>query len=309
MKKYYFLVLSFVSFSQTSYSRIEFAKSNTISSGVEEYRLGDEWGKKKITKTGLKSESEVFKRAALATAYLEPGGTSFYLGKFNDSHVIATNHHVCLKSKDCLNTQADFKLLGKKFKITTFYATIPEIDLALMEISIPKNDEALMNTVAKNFSFDRMPKKGLKLITIGFGVGGNSNDYLMGNQDSDCRILSEDNEVRQLADPDEINPMDYKAWSFAHSCDISHGDSGSAMVDRKNGDILGIVWTGKFPKIPDVQDSSILEKIFRQSSHIIWTDMNYAVPAHKIRETLENFSNDKKIKAQTRNVFKAIIKG
>ena len=56
------------------------------------YRMGDEWGKKKVTIGELEKKSP-FQRAAMATGSVS-GGTAFYLGKYNGFHVVATNHHV-----------------------------------------------------------------------------------------------------------------------------------------------------------------------------------------------------------------------
>lgn len=274
----------------------------------EDYRLGDEWGKKRVTEAGLKVESMAFVRASQATALLPVGGTGFYLGKFNGKHVMATNHHVCPNERDCVGDKASFRLLKKSFTMTKLYATLPNIDLALLELYVPAADEAALAKVAKNFSFNKEITKGQELITVGFGIGGNPNNYMMANKDSDCKVFSKTAEYKHLADPDEFNPADYKAWSFAHACDISHGDSGSAMVDRKTGDVVGIVWTGKIPKSKIVQTSANLTKMFDTSSPDIWKELSFAVPAKKIGEHLKKLTTDSQLDADTKLVFKALIK-
>ena len=79
------------------------AKLNLIpdvhsSNGVdkESFRLGYEWGKKRVT--------------AEATALLPVGGTGLYLSKFNDQHVLATNHHVSPSEIDCVGDKVEFAL-------------------------------------------------------------------------------------------------------------------------------------------------------------------------------------------------------
>lgn len=274
----------------------------------EDYRLGDDWGKKRVTESSLRSNSSVFKRTASATALLPVGGTGFYIGKFNGVHVLATNHHVCPIDRDCVGDKADFRILRKKFRMSKLIISLPDVDLALLALEVRAQDEELLMSVAKNFSFKKELKKGQDLLTIGFGIGGNPQNYMMANQDNDCKVFSNDGQYKHLADPDEFNPAGYKAWSFAHACDISHGDSGSAMVDRKTGDVVGIVWTGKIPKAIEIQNSANLLKIFESSSSLIWKELSYAVPASKIAEYLKKLSSDSQIDPETKLVFKAIIK-
>lgn len=274
---------------------------------ISDYRVGDEWGKKKVTIEVLTGESDVFRRAALATAYLPIGGTAFYLGKFNGNHVIATNHHVCPIDSDCVGTLAYFQLLNKYYRVRKLLITLEDIDLALLTIRVPASDEPLLAKIAQNFSFQQEVEKGTPLLTMGFGIGGNPHNNLMYNEDSDCKVFSENSEYVFMADPDDINPGYYKAWSFAHGCDTSHGDSGSAIIERNSGAIIGITWTGKIPKSPISQHSDKLNEMFETSSASIWKELSYAVPSVKIGEYLERLSQDKHIEESTRDIFKALL--
>lgn len=285
------------------------AASYSINADKEDYRLGDEWGKKRVTNLSILKESAAFARAASSTAYLSVGGTGFYLGKFAGAHVLATNHHVCPVASDCVGGKADFRILGKKLKVKKLYITLPDVDLSLLEIEVPAKDEVALAKVAKNFSFKKDIKKGQELITIGFGVGGNENNSLMANKDSDCKVFSQTAEYVHLADPDDFNPASYSAWSFAHACDISHGDSGSAMVDRQTSEVVGIVWTGKIPKAKKIQSSAYLNKIFAEkNSPDVWKELSYAVPAVKIGEFLAKSIKSNEIDEETITVFKSLIK-
>ena len=282
--------------------------AETMSAGIEDYRIGSVWGKRPLTASDLAKETPAFQRAAQATAFLPVGGTGFYLGKFSGKHVLATNHHVCPSERDCLGDVVDFRLLKKRYKVKKFYITLPNVDLSLLAIDIPAADEKLMSSVARNFAFNKDIQKGMNLITIGFGVGGNPSNNIMGNNDADCKVFSQTGEYKLLADPDELNPADYKAWSFSHGCDVSHGDSGSAMVDRETSDVVGIVWTGKIPKAPIAQDSQALEQMLKSSSPLIWKELAFAVPAVKIKEFLIPLTTDSQLDAETKSVFKALIK-
>jgi hypothetical protein len=274
---------------------------------IRDYQIGSEWGKVRVTQAMLNTESPAFVRAVSATGRLPVGGTGFYLGKFNDSHVIATNHHVCPTKKSCDGHKINFPVLKKKFKVTGFYITLPEIDLTLLKIKVKPEEEADLLKVAKNFSFGIDVTKGMELLTAGFGIGGNPGEVLMVNQDSDCKVYSENGEYRLMADPDTMNPGTYKAWSFAHSCDISHGDSGSAMVERSTGDVVGIVWTGKLPKSSYVQSSSALIALLQNPTEEIWEELAYAVPAPKIRSVLKRNLLSRSLDAEAKTVINSII--
>jgi hypothetical protein len=303
-----FLFLSFILFSFKAHSTL-LPDSFVTSGRIKDYQIGDEWGKKPVTEKVLENASKEFHRAAMATAYLPVGGTGFYLGKFQGSHVLATNHHVCPVARDCVGEHAQFPLLGKSLLMTRLFVSLPDIDLALIEIKVQPKDEFLLSKIGRNFAFNKSILKGQELLTIGFGIGGNPRNLMMANQDSDCKVFSKNYEYRHLADPDEFNPADYRAWSFAHACDISHGDSGSAMVDRKTGDVLGIVWTGKIPKSPEVQASSNLIKIFNSPlGSEIWKELSYAVPAAKIKHILIEVAQDSQTTPETKHLLKALVR-
>jgi hypothetical protein len=275
---------------------------------IADYRMGDEFGKKPVNASLLATATDAYKRAARATAKVG-GATGFYLGKFGDVHVMATNHHV-QPSMSCSGRTATFPLLDNlRFSCRRVFGSWPSVDLALFEITVPRpEDEAKLASVAANFTFDDEIVKGAPLITIGFGIAGNAQRVMMGNEDSDCRVLSKTGEYQLMADPDELNPGSYKAWSFSHTCDISHGDSGSAMVDRRTGRPVGIVWTGRIPKNASVQSSAYLDEVLSTDHADVWTEMNYAVPASKIREHIEGVIATASTPEATREVLAEIIR-
>ena len=272
------------------------------------YQIGDEWGKKPVTAERLQSESPAFRRAALATARMG-GATAFYLGKFNGHHVMATNHHVLPEPSACLGNQARFPLLdNKRFTCKTFYGEWTDVDLALFEIEVTQpEDEALLAPLARNFNFDGNLTPGQLLLTIGFGVADNPRREMMANQDSDCKVYSATNDFHFMGDPDEFNPGPYKAWSFANGCDVSHGDSGSAMVDRVTGDVVGLIWTGKIPKNAKVRERAYLDELFKTQGPNVWTELSFAVPAPKIREHLKSVIESGRLNPETRATLSAII--
>ena len=280
--------------------------SIVAAAGVADYRMGDEFGKKPVDATLLASVSDAYRRAARATAKVG-GATGFYLGKFDGVHVMATNHHV-QPTLSCSGRSVTFPLLDSlRFSCRRVFGSWPNVDLALFEIAVSRpEDEAKLTSVAANFTFNDEIEKGAALITIGFGVAGNSRRVMMGNQDADCRVMSKTAEYRYMPDPDELNPGTYKAWSFSHTCDVSHGDSGSAMLNRHTGKPVGIVWTGRIPKNARVQNSAYLDKVLATDHPDVWAEMNYAVPATKMREHIASVISDSSTPDEIRRVLTAV---
>lgn len=244
------------------------------------YQIGDEWGKKPVTEADLNSD-EHFRRMARATAKVRSGGTGFYLGYYNGHHIMATNHHVCPSATECMFPKSvQFPLLGFSVSVEEFYGSWPEIDLALFAIQVPDKTHAqALEEVGARFAFEQDLYRGEKLVTIGFGVADNPRRQMVANRDEDCIVYSGEGEYRLMADPDDLNPGDYKAWSFANGCDVSHGDSGSAMMDRMTGQIVGIIWTGRIPKSEKVQSSAYLRELLENPNEEIWKELSYGVPA------------------------------
>jgi hypothetical protein len=243
--------------------------------------MGDEWGKSVVTLQRLQNETPAFRRAALATARVG-GATGFYLGKIGGRHLMATNHHVFTSAGNCASSLIRFPLQNISANCIEIFGSWPEIDLAIFSVQLSAAAEAELAVVGRNFAFDQDVYLGEPLLTIGFGVASNNARNMVANQDSDCKVFSQRDEYRLMADPDELNPGPYKAWSFANACDVSHGDSGSAMVDRVTGDVVGIIWTGRIPKISSVQSSDYLSSLLNTRSEVIWDQLSYAVPAVKM---------------------------
>ena len=218
------------------------------------YQIGSEWGKLPIVLSDLEGKDWPFRRASLAAARTG-GGTGFYLGTFAGHHVMATNHHVYPRESSCRFSQINFPLLNVRASCAKYLGTWNSIDLTLFTVRVSEGDVEKLEEVAANFAFDKPILKGDELVTAGFGTANNRRRRLMVNADSDCKVFSKDEEYRLMADPDDLNPGPYKAWSFANGCDVSHGDSGSAMVNRETGEVVGIIWTGRIPKSTKVQDS------------------------------------------------------
>jgi hypothetical protein len=271
------------------------------------YQMGSTWGKHPVSSIDL-TENPAVARAVSATGSLG-GATTFYLGTFNGKHVIATNRHVCPTAQRCLEKTVRFPVLGIATTITEFYGSWPEIDLALLAVALTPSEAAVLDRVGRNFDFNASLYAGEPLVTAGFGVYRNEERQLVVGYDHDCCVFSAANDFRFMFDPDRINPSRSQVWSFATGCDISHGDSGSAMVDRNTGDVIGIIWTGAFPKREEVQDSNYLDAMLASEAPEIWTELNYGVPAKMIGAHLRSVVEGGTLSDTARETIIAILGG
>lgn len=275
------------------------------------YQIGEEWGKKPVSQIDLDSDA-FFKRMALATAHIRSGGTGFFIGKYNGRYVMATNHHVCPSKFECSSEGlVRFpQLKNAKFNQVEFYGSWPEIDLSLFAISVADEQVAAeLRQVASPFSFDEELKHGQRLVTIGFGVANNPQRQMVANRDADCVVFSADGEYRLMADPDDLNPGPYKAWSFANGCDVSHGDSGSAMMDRDTGRVIGIIWTGRIPKDPKVQSAQYLQDLMQNPTEDVWQQLSYGVPAVHMKPYLSDLLVKGEIAPEHVDTIRSILDG
>jgi S1-C subfamily serine protease len=266
---------------------------STFMGDVDNYQIGDVWGKLPLDAGQVRSGSAVLRKAARATARyagLMGGATGFYMGKFNGQHIMGTNHHV-VDGVGCRNVRLIFPFLGTNgvtVKCKRIIGHWTDADFGLIVLDIPASQESLFNGVGVNFAYDKKIEHGTPLLTVGFGIAKNPGQRnMMVNQDNDCKVYSATGDYRLMGDPDTINPGPYKAWSFAHGCDISHGDSGSAFFDRNTGEMVGIVWTAATPKDPRVLTRDYLDHL-DSSSEEIWTKLGYTVPATKIGDVLKS---------------------
>lgn len=256
-------------------------ESVAVATVDREYQLGDEWDKRPITGTSVKELLPALRRAAYATARAGMG-TAWYLGKFNGHHLMVTNYHVF--PSGCREQLLHFFLFDERVSCLNLFGTWKEIDLNIFSIDVPARFGPALTAAALKFAFREDVYPGQLLVTAGFGGAQNPRFGLMGDQGKDCKIISGRNVFRFLTDVDQENPGGYQAWSLAHGCETSHGDSGAALVDRNTGEVVGVTWTGRTPKSSTVQSSAYLDALANSPTEEVWTSLNYGVPAVKIFE-------------------------
>lgn len=260
-------------------------------SGLFDYQIGSTWGKAPVEKDTLTNQSPAFQRAAQATARIRfamGGATGFVIGEKNGETLLATNNHVIGAPEDCSAAEISFEMLDiAGVRCKEIVVTNTDIDLTIITLDqVNEQQQQALKKVARSFK-EAGPTKGTELLTIGYGIASNPGQkMLMAGQDEDCKTYSPDGEVRYMADPDEFNPGPGKTWMFAIGCDVSHGDSGSAIVERETGDVIGILSTGKIPKNEIVRDAEFIQRLFKDASEEVWSELTYAVPSSKILELI-----------------------
>ncbi|MCT4642715.1 MAG: serine protease [Bacteriovoracaceae bacterium] len=256
------------------------------------YQVGKTWSKVHINKAS--STVQVLKESV---GEVGARATLFYIGKINNKHYAITNNHVCpnkekppykIKNR-CENQWIKFfyyknekgESLQGKIKNVPFIDK--SLDLALLEISFSNLTHFKRAPTALKLS-DKKPYFTQKLISIGYGAHNNEYGVLMVEEDSfECQVFSK--EIKFVKDPDTFNPIDYKVYSFLHGCDVSHGDSGSPILDRYTYEVVGLLWTGKYPKNDEISS----EGFENLSIEFLWKELNYASASFMIKDILEAF--------------------
>lgn len=269
---------------------------STFVANAKSYQVGEYWSKKHIAKASKRAQK-------LKESIGEVGAraTLFYIGKINNKHWAITNHHVCpalsnsskLKANRCNGQWIKFFYYKNQrgYSLNGFINKVPliikSLDLALLEITFNNLSDFSRPPKALKFS-DKAPLLNQELISIGYG--GHNNEYgtLMVEEDSfECQVFSSKTQLRK--DPDTLNPVSYEVHSFLHGCDVSHGDSGSPIIDRRTYDVVGLLWSGKFPKHESISRYGF-ETLPLQ---FLWKELNYASPGFMIKQKLDSYFNDK----------------
>jgi hypothetical protein len=260
----------------------------------EAAQIGSQWDRISIQDSlKLKLATDYLNKIASAVAFYR-GGTAFYLGKFNGHYLMATNHHIQPNSK-CNNAdsaekyEAYFQSSKSSFVCEHIYGSWKEIELSIFSISVPDEKKSLFDNLGLNFAFNANISSGEPLTTLGYGSACNDDGELTVTDGENCRVFSKKNSFKLLSDPDNENTDDYPTWSFAIGCNASHGDSGSPIVDRNTGNVIGILYTGKFPKSKNIQIDASLQKILGSDNPSVWTELNYAVPAARIKAEIQKY--------------------
>ena len=268
---------------------------------------------------------EHFKRLGRSVIYSQidsiTNGTSFYVGKntykSKTYYIMATNHHVAceippgvcrfkpIDTGTVYRAFLSFPLYEYDFNRMSFIGTWPEIEFALYVFELPntyseekkRSIDANLSNSGLEFDFTSDIYPGQELVNVGYGEKFNPplntnperGESLTFGFDKDCKVFSPRNDFpARLLDPDDVLPEDYKIFSFAHGCDVSGGDSGGPVMDRKTGKIVGVVWS-RAPNTDSNTKSSEYIHTHYMNKKDAFDNLPLAVPALKIKTHLEDW--------------------
>lgn len=263
------------------------------------FRIGDNWDRKKLTPEDLGHSSVLEKayKGLVVTGIkrmVDDGaggkkpvvssvGSGFYLGKFSGEHVFATARHVYKMNeknwpmgKACKEFTHYFRSVKKEYKGKRLIGEWSSIDFALCALNVPNSEEKVLEAHALKFNFSKV-KLRQKLLALGYGY------YLNPHVGSPTWEMSDDCRILIGADFPKSHPQ---AWGVGIGCDASQGDSGSAVIDRKTGHVLGIMWG--IEEIKAKHTSADLTRLSQKNDQLLWRELTMMVPASKIYETLQH---------------------
>lgn len=251
----------------------------------ENYQLGDKWSRN-LTKAFHENHKTVI-RGTVATddGLVSSNFTVLDFVSDEEALFLAAVHALpeCSEEAVVLRTK-DRVMYGY---CSGIYAVVPETDAVIFSL---KFFDVNLKEELQPVSFATSVQQGdrLKFYTMGQDRLIPGYFPLYSDADIDCLLVS--GSEKQIADPDPVNPIpDSVFWSLAVSCDVIHGDSGGIVVNREN-QLVGMVWTGAFPKDPKLT-TEVLLNLARENSpetdEIIWSGLNYAVPGYRIFQHLQ----------------------
>ena len=180
-------------------------------------------------------------------------GTGFYIGEHNGKQVFITNSHV-LSATQCGYAKITFltKNLGTKevecesilLSITPDFEETNELlhkgsDITVFTIKKSDLNNFIGNGLEIEWSEPIVSKTSLS--QAGFGSKNanrqnSKNDFKMKlSTDSDCVISSKDNQLYMISSFGINN-------TFLTGCDMAQGDSGSSVISKNSGKVVGLIW-------------------------------------------------------------------
>lgn len=255
------------------------------------FQIGPAWGAETINPEFLSSENDyAITRAAQSTVYIRTlfaRGTGFFLGEHNGDMLIATNAHVLKNIPSCTVSPVivDFKNVNLTYTCSKVIGIWRSIDFAILSLNTNSaSRRTLLRLDPLKFDFSSDIAKNNLLMTIGYGDRTSSGSKLTLKRDDDCRVYSPTETFKRLNNPEEKDAL--SVLSFAMGCDISPGDSGSPVMDRNTGDVVGIAWSTYTPKPATLRSGAYMARLRAEESEDVWNYLSYAVPASEIRQEL-----------------------
>lgn len=255
-------------------------------------QVGPTWDAKIVSKEFLRERNDFLttklSENTVKVSTFHNKGTGFYLGKYRGLHIIATSAHVLTNVAGCgLSTVfIQFPLAEKVFTCHQLIGIFADVDFALMAI---KSESPFFDNLNPLKLAKEMPLKGAPLLSTGFGNERNSDLNMTLKEDKHCTTFSETDELKRISNQDEQKPRSIP--SVAVGCDFSQGDSGSPIIDKEQGEVIGVTWSIMSPKAKLIKSEAYLDQLLSTSDSAVWRNLALAVPAFEIRQSLIRWTN------------------
>ncbi len=259
--------------------------------GTTLYIGGDDWGKIKLTKDTFKDlnsiEKEAFFRSAKVILESEGRvGTAFYIGQGVDGFLFLTNYHVLKGKEECQNVKIlSVKKDDESFKKVTLKChTI--IDEGTFDqgsdytiFSVLENSKSGYLRQFKNIAIQKDNRVGDKLFFIGFGGGSSEARRYDGHisNDKDCLYLLGKKTI-------SLDNFLVKDTIFT-ACDTRAGDSGSAIINARTGNYVGLLFgSATYNKDNPLGSDEIRENLGHDYLEFV-TNSSWAIDASTVNFT------------------------
>lgn len=211
---------------------------------AKRYIGGDEWNRPRVTKKLFLKQDQKVQDLILRTVKVvntkkRKIGTAFFYKENADHYIFLTNYHVIAGVREC--KESKLLLLNQEFKKkqASCDGIIQEgpiksgSDYTYFKVEKSQSLSYLSNLTAIDTNFPN-PTPGDKLVSVGFG-GGKADlrryDARI-SMDSDCVYLNGNLDI--TFNNDQVEDVLFTA------CDAQSGDSGSAVMNRDTGEIIGL---------------------------------------------------------------------
>ena len=213
-------------------------------------------------------------------------GTGFYIGLHQGRHLFLTNAHV-LTTQECRGTTITYLKANlsqgraecEKVLVSRFNRE--ESDMTLFSVRELKDFAGKGLELDLDFS----PRAGQMLMQHGFGIKSlprfrdaeqaQREFSAQANIDSDCAVISPSGVLQTV--PDMAGKLVHHNVSIG--CDVTGGDSGSAIVDRDTGRVVALLWaSGINPRDRDrISSKDLWEEVIGSEDPRIWKNFAFAI--------------------------------
>ena len=268
-------------------------------------QIGDRWSRVAVTHETIQQGDAVFRTVFESTVRVNDA-TGVFLGIYAGVPILMTAHHVMPDQENCTGREVIFYSPGKiksalletHFTCSRLLGAWADVDVSLFTLDETQSSNPTLQGRGLKPGFDAKISQFTMLYTMGHGSEQNPASALTADSGSDCYVANA---------TDDFRFRENTTWSMAVGCNESAGDSGSPVVDRATGLLLGVVWGGHTEKDPALANSAYLKQLVQSNSPDIWVQLNYASPMPVVGAMFRYILKTQQLDPQTVAVLNALL--